>query len=69
MSFDSQANIAQVIEQAIHLGMPYLCITDHHDIDYEEGQFLLNAETYYKTLQQYQKDYKDPSLGFNTIFL
>lgn len=59
MSFDSQADIAQVIEQAIHLGMPYLCITDHHDIDYEEGQFLLDAETYYNTLQQYQKDYKD----------
>ena len=40
MSADSKADIDRVIQTAIQLGMTYLCITDHHDIDYKDGDIF-----------------------------
>ena len=60
MSADSDANIEKVIQTAIQLGMTYLCITDHHDIDYkdEKLEFLLDSQQYYQTLSKYREKYK-----------
>lgn len=61
-SADSDADIDQVIQAAIQKGMSHLCITDHHDPDYEveEGlSFLLSPGEYYQTLCEYRKKYQD----------
>lgn len=62
-SADSEAEIDSVIETAISRGMNYLCITDHHDIDYdvpEDGmEFLLDPQEYYRTLSSYKEKYSD----------
>ena len=60
MSADSKADIDRVIQTAIQLGMTYLCITDHHDIDYKDGElnFLLDSRQYYQTLLKYQEKYR-----------
>lgn len=59
MSADSEADIDSVIQTAIRLGMPYLCITDHHDIDYNNEEFYLDPRKYYKTLSSYKEKYRD----------
>lgn len=61
MSADSEADIDKVIQHAIWLGMTHLCITDHHDIDYKDGDliFLLDAPQYYQTLLKYREKYKN----------
>ena len=59
MSSDSDADIKMVIEKAISLGMKYLCITDHHDIDYEDGTFLLNPADYYNCLTSVREQFRD----------
>lgn len=61
MSADSEADIDKVIQSAIQLGMTHLCITDHHDIDYEDGEleFLLDSGLYYQTLFRYREKYKN----------
>ena len=59
MSSDSDADIKMVIEKAISLGMKYLCITDHHDIDYEDGTFLLNPADYYNCLASVREQFRD----------
>ena len=33
-SSDSDAPVVKMLEQAVHLGMPYFYLTDHHDIDF-----------------------------------
>ena len=49
-SDDSETELTDIVEQALHLGMSEICITDHHDIDYpkdEEGHtFLLDTDRY-----------------------
>lgn len=59
MSADSEADIDTVIQTAIRLGMPYLCITDHHDIDYNNEEFYLNPHKYYGTLSSYKDKYRN----------
>lgn len=61
MSADSEADIDNIIQTAVHLGMTHLCITDHHDIDYKGGEleFLLDSQQYYQTLSQYREKYKN----------
>lgn len=62
LSADCDSDIDDVILCAIQKGMTHLCITDHHDIDYnsdEEGlSFLLNPSAYYHTLCHYREKYK-----------
>lgn len=57
-SEDSTADIDQVIQSAISSEMKYLCITDHHDIDYEDNTFLLDPVSYFDTLASFQEKYK-----------
>ena len=59
MSADSEADIDKVIQQAIRLGMTHLCITDHHDIDYNDSEFYLDVHKYYETLSLYKEKYKE----------
>ena len=55
--------LTDIAEQAIHLGMSEICITDHHDIDYpkdEEGHtFLLDTDRYISAVRKLQEQYKD----------
>lgn len=62
MSADSEADIDAVVRKAIALGMPYLCITDHHDVDYNDGEFFLDPYKYYDTLSFYREKYKNKIL-------
>lgn len=59
MSADSEANIEHVIERAVSLNMTHLCITDHHDIDFENGEFLLDPKAYGQLLLSYRERYRD----------
>lgn len=62
-SDDSETELTDIAEQAIHLGMSEICITDHHDIDYpkdEEGHtFLLDTDRYISAVRKLQEQYKD----------
>ena len=62
-SDDSETGLTDIAEQAIHLGMSEICITDHHDIDYpkdEEGHtFLLDTDRYISAVRKLQEQYKD----------
>ncbi len=62
-SADSDAPVEDVIRQGITLGMSHMCITDHHDIDYDDLEehldFLLNPSEYYQTLSGYRERYRE----------
>ena len=58
-SDDSTENPEQTVRQAVSLGMPSICITDHHDIDSPDGDFRLDTETYMKTLGDLREAYAD----------
>ena len=62
-SDDSETELTDIVEQALHLGMSEICITDHHDIDYpkdEEGHtFLLDTGRYISAVRKLQEQYKD----------
>lgn len=58
---DSKEDPRNYIEKAISLNMPYLCFTDHCDIDYfdeNEGSFLLDKSSYFSTLYPLRDEYK-----------
>lgn len=58
-SADSDTPIQDQIERAIALGMPEICITDHHDYDFISGdlQFLLDFDTYLPTVAKLREEY------------
>lgn len=60
-SGDSQASAKQMIEKAIQMGLPGICFTDHHDIDYpklpEEPDFLISFSSYFEELNRLQTAY------------
>lgn len=60
-SGDSEASPEEMIEQAIGLGMPAMCFTDHYDMDYPDDPelFLFNLEQYFATLESLQAKYKN----------
>lgn len=63
-SSDSNAALIDIIETAIALGLPQICITDHHDIGFivqEPGgpDFQLDTDAYLPALKQLQEQYKD----------
>lgn len=62
-SDDSETELTDIVEQALHLGMSEICITDHHDIDYpkdEEGHtFLLDTDRYISAVRKLQEQYKN----------
>lgn len=59
-SGDSTATPESMIEEAIRLGLPGICFTDHLDWDYpEEIDFDLDMPTYMTKIRQLQECYKD----------
>jgi histidinol-phosphatase (PHP family) len=59
-SGDSQADVKQVIERAVCLGMKHLCITDHQDFDYpyDDVDFEFNTDQYFKELSEWKEYFK-----------
>lgn len=59
-STDSNADPESMIRQAIRLGLPGICFTDHLDYDYPEepGSFLLDLETYSQAVSGLQEHYQ-----------
>lgn len=62
-SEDSEADLKDIIEKAVSLGMEKICITDHHDIDFPTDKygynFLLDTERYIDTVKNYREIYKN----------
>ena len=63
-SSDSSASLDSIIQKAISLGIPKICITDHHDIDFpvnpEDGyDFQLDAPAYIAAMDKLREKYKD----------
>jgi histidinol-phosphatase (PHP family) len=63
-SSDSDTSLSSIAEKAISLGLPKICLTDHHDIDFiiqEEGgmDFQLDTPAYIKAAKEIQDIYRD----------
>lgn len=63
-SSDSSAPLDSIIQQAIQLGIPKICLTDHHDIDFpinpEDGfDFQLDFDSYFAALDEIRDRYRD----------
>ncbi len=58
-STDSEADPEVVIERAVDLGMPLICFTDHHDMDYPGGEFQLDVPAYKSKMAQLRAMYAD----------
>lgn len=59
LSYDSNADINEVILSAIEKKMPFMAITDHHDFSIEFGAFEQNPERYFDTVKAYSDKYSD----------
>lgn len=57
-SGDSKAAPEAVIEQAITLGMPSICVTDHCDTDCEDPKFILDTESYIARMETLRDQYQ-----------
>ena len=58
-STDSEANPAETVMQAAALGMPLICITDHHDMDYPGGEFQLDVPLYKEKTEELKDFFAD----------
>ncbi|MGN0159666.1 MAG: histidinol-phosphatase HisJ family protein [Brotaphodocola sp.] len=60
-SADSDTPVRRQIEQAIALGMPDICITDHHDYDSHnpDSPFILNLPRYFSYMETMREEYKN----------
>lgn len=58
-SGDSEANPKDIIKTAIEKGIPYICFTDHLDLDYPDSEcdFNLDIENYYTELLTLKDNY------------
>lgn len=60
MSYDSEADIDEVICTAISKGMKYMAVTDHHDFDLDDGVFeQKNPKEYFNTIYGFKEKYSD----------
>ena len=57
-SSDSRTPVRDQIEKAISLGMDYLCVTDHMDMDYPGGEFCLDTDSYAACIRGLQEEYR-----------
>lgn len=63
MSYDSDADIDEVICTAISKGMKYISITDHHDFELDGGVFeQKNPKEYYDTICSFKKNIQKKSI-------
>lgn len=62
-SSDSKASLESIINRALELGLPKICITDHHDIDFPASldgyDFQLDAPRYLAAMKELKEKYKD----------
>ena len=58
-SDDSTTPVEFQVEKAISLGMEHICITDHMDMDYPGGEFLLDTDRYVEKILDIREKYKD----------
>ncbi len=60
-SGDSSVSPEAVIEQAISHGLQHLCLTDHMDYDYTDGDvcFEFDPREYFRRLQPLKEKYRD----------
>ena len=60
-SADSEASPESMIERAIELGLSYLCITDHMDLDMDlpDMDFTFDTNEYFHKHQQLKEQYSD----------
>ena len=58
-SGDSTTPVEEMVETAIRLGMNSICVTDHHDPDFWDSDFLLDADAYWKKMRRIQETYRD----------
>ena len=56
-SSDCDADPRACIEQAIALGMPLICFTDHHDMDFPDGEFQLDVPAYQQQMASLAAEY------------
>lgn len=59
-SGDSEAPVRDQVERAIALGMPEICVTDHHDYDsgFCDTDFTLDLPAYLKKLAEIREEYR-----------
>ena len=59
-SFDSDADPRSVAEQAVKLGIPRICITDHQDYLYpsDEQPWLIDLDRYFAKLEQLRAEFE-----------
>lgn len=59
-SGDSHTPPADQIERAISLGMPRVCVTDHHDMDVvSDCDFILDLPSYIPAMEGLRRQYRD----------
>ena len=58
-SSDSEADPAEAVARAVALGMPLICFTDHHDMDYPGGEFQLDVPSYKEKIEELRRQYAD----------
>lgn len=64
-SSDSETPMEEQVKRAIAMGMPHICFTDHMDIGFPTGEFLLDTEAYWEEIKKLQEKYKEQiSIGF-----
>jgi histidinol-phosphatase (PHP family) len=58
-SADSETPVQAQIERAIALGMPEICVTDHHDFDTvtEDKEFILDFDSYLPYMEKIRREY------------
>lgn len=59
-SGDSETPVREQLDQAISLGMKFLCVTDHHDYDVDSPiDFTLDLDRYFETMIRLREEYKN----------
>lgn len=58
-STDSSTQMEAQIQQAIHLGMKHMCITDHMDMDFPGGEFCFDTDAYVAQVLELREKYKN----------
>lgn len=57
-STDSETPMRAQAERALELGIPAICVTDHMDMDYPQGEFWLDTDRYMEAVRRLQEEYR-----------
>lgn len=57
-STDSETPMRAQAERAMELGIPAICVTDHMDMDYPQGEFWLDTDRYMEAVRRLQEEYR-----------